>query len=89
MMPIAGANMEQPAFNYTIKKTFTRIHGRPLRRDQATLHKEIEHVFIYISVTCFDWSGQYGLLAEAKAKAVVDSGTTSNVGKYSKQPLPL
>ena len=68
MMTITGANTEQPAFNSATEKTFTRIHRRPSRRNRDTLHKQIEHVLIDISVPCFDWSGKYGLLAEETTK---------------------
>ena len=68
MTTITGAKTEQPAFNSTIEKTITRTHGRILHRNRDTLHKEIEHIFIDISVPWFDWSEQYELLTESRTK---------------------
>ena len=63
---ITGANTELHAYNSAVKKTFTIIHGRPSHCDRDILHKKIEHFIIDVSVPCFIWSGQYGLLAEAR-----------------------
>ena len=73
---ITGANTELPAFNRVIEKTFTRNYGCPLRRDRDTLHKELEHVLVDISVRGFDWSVHYGLLAEARSAS--NYKTTTN-----------
>ena len=66
MTIITGAHAELPVYNSAIKKNFSKINGRPSRRDRNTLHKEVEHVLIEVSVQCFEYSGKYGLLTEAR-----------------------
>ena len=68
MTTITGANTEQPTYDAIIKKTFSRIHERPTRQDRDQLHKEVEHVLVDINVPHLEWSGKYGLLAEARTQ---------------------
>ena len=65
-MTINWANTELLAFNSAISKFFLRIHGKPSRQDRDTLHREKEHVLVDDSVPCFEWSGNYRLLAEVR-----------------------
>ena len=66
MTQVSGANTEQPTYDAVIKKTFTKIDGRPSRRNRDNLLIEVEKVLVCLIVPGFDWARKYGLLAETR-----------------------
>ena len=66
MTQVSGANTEQHTYDAVMKKTFTRIDGRPSRQNRDNLLVEVEKVLVDVSVPGFDWSIRYGLLAETR-----------------------
>ena len=66
MTQVSGSNTDQPTYDAVIKKTFTKIDGRPSRRNRDNFLVEVEKVFVCVSVPGFDWSSKYGPLAKTR-----------------------
>ena len=62
----SGVNARQPTYDAIIKKTFTKIHERPSRRQKDNLLIEVEKVLVVVSVPGFNWSSRFGLLTETR-----------------------
>ena len=63
-MKISRASSEQSAYDLIRAAPFTKIHGRPTRRNRDDLEEEVRVALCSAKVPGFAWSGDYGLLGE-------------------------
>ena len=82
MTQVSGVNIEQPTYDAVIKKTFTKIDGRPSRKNRDNLLVEVEKVLVCLNVPRFDWSSKYGLLAKTRGETKLEEPT----GREYKEP---